>query len=98
MRLMRLLMVKGGGVWQADDGVDASSSPSSVPSGQALVFQEALSVERRHAAGTGAGDSLAVDMVLHVAGGEDARDAGGGGHAFQAGLGLDVAVMHLQLA
>ncbi|MNS87600.1 hypothetical protein D3C72_1215480 [compost metagenome] len=37
-------------------------------------------------------------MVLHVAGGEYARRAGGGGHAFQARLGLDVAVVHVQLA
>ena len=37
-------------------------------------------------------------MVLHVAGGKHARRAGGRGHAFQAGLGLDVAVVHVQLA
>src|SRR5450830_2071027 len=63
-----------------------------------LAFQVALGVQCCHATGTGAGDGLAVDMVLHVAGGKYARHAGGGGHAFQAGLGFDVAVVHVQLA
>src|SRR5450830_1422871 len=63
-----------------------------------LAFQVALGVQCCHATRTGAGDGLAVDMVLHVAGGKHARHAGGGGHAFQASLGLDVAVVHVQLA
>ena len=37
-----------------------------------LVFQEALGVERRHAARGGGGDGLTVGLVLHVACGEDA--------------------------
>jgi hypothetical protein len=41
----------------------------------------ALGVERRHAAGAGAGDGLTVDVVLHVTGGEHAGNAGGRGVA-----------------
>ena len=37
------------------------------------LSQEPLCVERRRAAGARGGDCLAVDMVLDVAGGEDAR-------------------------
>src|SRR5450830_573111 len=62
------------------------------------TFQVALGVERGHAAGAGAGDGLAVDMILHVAGGEHAIDAGGGGEAFETGAGLDIAVVHVKLA
>ena len=39
-------------------------------SGVLLAFQKALGIQRGHAAGTGAGDGLAVHMVLHVAGGK----------------------------
>src|SRR5919112_1172874 len=53
---------------------------SSSSGGEAI--EEFLRVERGHAAGPGAGDRLPVDVVLHVAGGEDALHAGGGGHAF----------------
>src|SRR5690606_4665136 len=64
-----------------------------------LVFiQPALCVQGGHAAAGGAGDSLAIDVVLHVAGGEDARHRGHGGHALQAAAGGDVAVVHVQLA
>ena len=35
-----------------------------------LVFQEALGVERRHAARGGGGDGLTVGLVLHVACGD----------------------------
>ena len=35
--------------------------------------QPALGFQRRHAAEAGRGDGLAVDIVGHVAGGEDAR-------------------------
>src|SRR6202008_4646469 len=38
-------------------------------------------VQRGHAAAAGAGDGLAVDVVLHVAGGEDSLHAGGARHA-----------------
>jgi len=41
--------------------------------------QEPFRVERRHTAGAGGGHGLAVDMILHVAGGEDARDVRAGG-------------------
>src|SRR5579862_4604568 len=41
------------------------------------VGEEALGVERRHAAGPGGGDGLAVGVVGDVPGGEDSRDVGG---------------------
>jgi hypothetical protein len=47
----------------------------------AQAVEVALGVERRHAAGAGAGHGLLVDVVLHVAGGEHAGDAGGRGVA-----------------
>ncbi|KAI1692731.1 hypothetical protein Ddc_23368 [Ditylenchus destructor] len=79
--------------------------PSGAPSGAgprdgsgAFLLQEALGVQGGHAARAGAGDGLAIDVVLHVAGGEHARDGGHGGHAGQAALGDDVAVFHFQLA
>src|SRR5579859_6965399 len=56
-----------------------------------------VGVERRHATGTGGGDRLAVHLVHHVAGGENAGDAGGGGVPFDAALHHDVAVLHLEL-
>ena len=59
--------------------------------GLAERVQVALGIERGHAAGAGAGDGLAVDVVLHVAGGEHAGDVGGGGVALVAALGDDVA-------
>ena len=40
--------------------------------------EELLGVERGHAAGAGRGDRLAVDLVHHVAAGEDAGHAGPG--------------------
>ena len=42
--------------------------------GVALLAQPPLRVERGRAPGAGGGDGLAVDVVLDVAGGEDARD------------------------
>ncbi|MPM35580.1 hypothetical protein SDC9_82173 [bioreactor metagenome] len=64
-----------------------------------LLFQETLGVEGCHAARSCAGDGLAVDVVLHVAGGEHAVHAGLGGKAFQAALGDDVAgLVHFQVA
>src|SRR5690606_2807135 len=62
------------------------------------VIQVALGVERSLAAAAGAGDGLAVDVVLHVAGGEHAGNAGLGGIAVAAALGDQVAVLHFQLA
>ena len=46
----------------------------SCPAWPSLLGEEALGVERGHAAGPGRGDRLPVDVVLHVAGGEHARD------------------------
>src|ERR671936_63079 len=57
-----------------------------------------LRVKRRHAPRAGAGDCLPIDVILHVAGGEYAGDAGGRRHAFSAAARDDVAVMHLELA
>src|SRR5690606_916172 len=62
------------------------------------ILQPPLSVQRGHAARTGAGDGLAIDVILYVAGGEDAGHGGHGCHAGQAALGDDVAVLHLELA
>jgi len=39
-----------------------------------LILQKPLGVDGRHAAGTGGGDRLAVDVILHVAAGKHARD------------------------
>ena len=40
------------------------------------IIQVPLGIQRRHAAGAGGSHGLPVDMVAHVAGGEDARHAG----------------------
>src|SRR6185369_8991450 len=40
------------------------------------VVDVVFGVERGHAAGAGGGDRLAVDVILDVAAGEDARDVG----------------------
>ena len=61
------------------------------------MFQKALGVQRRHAAGTCAGDGLAVDVVLHVTGSEHAGHTGLGGKALESTLGHDIAVVHGQL-
>src|SRR3569833_520279 len=47
--------------------------------GLAQCVKVALGVECGHAASAGAGDGLAVEVVLHVTGGEHAFDIGGGG-------------------
>src|SRR5258706_11403902 len=79
------------GLEKATSGKDNDYSPIS-------GLEKLLGVQRRHAAGAGAGDRLAVDMVLHIAGGEHARHAGHRRKTFEAGLGDDVAVLHLELA
>ena len=56
---------------------------SPLPEPALFLLQEALGVQRRHAAGAGAGDGLAINVVLHVAGGKHARHAGHGGKALQ---------------
>src|SRR4029078_12248442 len=61
------------------------------------AFEVFLRVEGCHAAGARAGDGLAIDVFLHVASGEYARDAGGGRTALEAALGNDVAVLHFKL-
>jgi len=65
--------------------------------GLLLYVQVALGVKGGHAAGAGGGDGLAVVLVLDVAGGKDAGDAGGGKVPLAAALGADVAAVHLQL-
>src|SRR5690606_33502720 len=74
-------------------GGDPATGPAS-----ALLVEEALGVQRRHAAEAGRGDGLAVVLVGDVASGEHAFDVGGGGIAGDAGVDLQVAVFHLQLA
>src|SRR5579872_7379104 len=66
--------------------------------GDLQPLQVAVGVERRHAARTGGGDRLAIDMIGHIASGEDARHARRGGIPFGAATHLDVAVTHLELA
>ena len=61
-------------------------------------LQEALSIERRHAACASASDRLTVDVILHIAGGKDARNAGHCGQGVQTVACDDVAILHLQLA
>src|SRR5437764_13243074 len=60
----------------------------------ALLLEEALRIQRRHAAGARRGDGLAVDVVLHIARCEDARHAGHRCEAAEAGARDDVAVLH----
>src|SRR3569832_1291696 len=66
--------------------------------GLAQCVEVALGVECGHAASAGARDGLAVDVILHVAGGEHAFDVGGGGVALVAALGDDVAALQRELA
>src|SRR3954462_10667827 len=56
-----------------------------------------LGVERGHAPAAGAGDRLAIDMVLHIARSEDAFDARRRGHALGSAARDDVAVAHVEL-
>ena len=65
---------------------------------QRFLVEELLGVERRHAAGAGGGDRLAVDLVGDVAGGEHARHLVCGGDAVRPERIVDVAVVHLELA
>src|SRR5690606_39511967 len=51
------------------------------PSPSVVLVEEALRVQRGHAAEPRRGDRLAVDLVGHVAGGEHALDRGFGGAA-----------------
>src|SRR3546814_9383211 len=60
-----------------------------------LLFEETLGVECSHAAGPGRGHRLPVDLVLHVAAGEHARNA----RARASGLHLDIALaVEIELA
>src|SRR3954470_21641496 len=76
-----------------------SSSPSTFAFGSGGEGIEVLlGVERRHAAGAGAGHRLPVDVILDVAGGENALHAGCGGEALAPAAGDDIAVFHFELA
>jgi len=57
----------------------------------------AFGIKRRHAPGTGAGDRLAIDVILDVSSGKDPLDAGGRGKAMAAAARDDVAVVQFQL-
>jgi hypothetical protein len=66
---------------------NAARSSASIKSPRDIsgkLIQIALGIERCHAAGTGRGAGLAVDVILHIAGSEDALDAGLRGIAFAA--------------
>src|SRR5690606_37405690 len=84
------------GLQRVEAGVLASRHCTVLRSAERIEL--ALGVERGLAAGGGRGDGLAVDMVLHVAGGEHAGDAGGRGIAVTPATGDDVATFHVQLA
>ena len=57
-----------------------------------------MCIERRHATRASAGDSLPVNVILHISGGKYPRHAGHGGHAITAHLGFDVAgSIHIEL-
>src|SRR5690606_32791703 len=64
----------------------------------AQVIEVFFGVQRRHAAGAGRGDGLAVNVVGYITGGKHALNAGLGGVAFAAGTDLQVAILHVQLA
>src|SRR5471030_898187 len=72
-----------------------SSSSMTSRGEQVQVF---LRVERSHASGRGAGHRLPVDVVLHVAGGEYARNARGSRVALASAVRDDVAAFHLDMA
>lgn len=60
--------------------------------------QVTLGIKRGHAAGAGRGAGLTVDVVLHVAGGKDAFNAGRGSVTHTTGLGDNVTTFHFELA
>jgi hypothetical protein len=62
-----------------------------------FLFKKALCVQCRHAAGSCTGNGLAVDVVLHIAGGKDAGHTGLGGKALETALSDDVATRHVKL-
>src|SRR5262249_49976846 len=68
--------------------------------GRALLepVQEFLRVERRDAAASGAGDGLAVDVVLHVSRSEHPRHAGRARVALAAAARDDVTALHVELS
>lgn len=57
-------------------------------------IQKALSIQSGHAAASGAGDRLPVDVILNVACGEYAGDTRHRGIAILGGPSLDVAIRH----
>lgn len=61
------------------------------------VIQIFFRIQRRHAAAGGAGYRLAVNVVLHIASGEYAGNAGCRRIALRAAAGHDVTVLHVQL-
>lgn len=80
------------------DAVYYKHFPEGKGDGSVPLVQEPLRIQRCHAAKAGGGDGLAIHLVGHITCGEHAGDAGLGGVAFQAGLDLQVAISHLQLA
>src|SRR5690606_35914413 len=76
-------------------GAFAATPPRPVLFGR--ILQPSLSIQGRHAAGAGAGDGLAIDVVLNIARGENAGNGGHGGQALQAASGNDVTIFHFEL-
>src|SRR5258706_6892704 len=91
-RFARMILRDCASGWAPATARRKSSSSGSEP------IEEFFRVERGHAAAAGAGDGLAIDMVLHVARGEHAAHAGCGGHALGAAARHDVALAHVELA
>ncbi len=60
-----------------------------------LLIQKLFSIQCSHATEACGGHGLAVNVVGYVAGGEYARYAALGGHAFQARADFDVAAFHV---
>src|SRR5262249_10881332 len=88
-----------------NSAISSSASPllgrlrmAALPGGTLVQsFEELLGVERRDAAAAGAGDGLAVDVILHVSGGEHPGDAGRAGVAVVSAARDDVAALHVDL-
>src|SRR4051794_39107394 len=72
--------------------------PSSAQSERTVLLQKSLRIKRRHASCARAGDGLAIDVVLNIAGCEDTRYARHRREALQSGARHDVAILHFNLA
>src|SRR6201988_4278857 len=79
----------------ASGATPATALRKSSSSGEPI--EKFLRVERGHATAARAGHGLAINVILHVPGGEHSRHAGRGGKTLPTAAGDDVAVFHLEL-